>query len=103
MGGYYAARLGILQKLESMHRQASTLTFRFITDEYYIPLGVWVVREAVRKTLGNKPIHFDSQELMIKFAKALINRKYNYDIDNLLTQSIILKEIKNQKKLTNFI
>ncbi|MBS3173075.1 hypothetical protein J4399_01825 [Candidatus Woesearchaeota archaeon] len=49
VGGYYAARFSILQKLTSIKRQATVLALRFITDEYWAPLGVWVVREASKK------------------------------------------------------
>ncbi|MEM4398045.1 MAG: hypothetical protein QW757_05480, partial [Candidatus Woesearchaeota archaeon] len=43
VGGYYAARLSILEYLKEKKRQASVIAFRFISDEYYLPLGVWVV------------------------------------------------------------
>ena len=49
VGGYYAARLGILEEMKRTKRQASTLTLRFITDEYWAHLGVWVVREQQEK------------------------------------------------------
>jgi len=69
VGGYYAARLAVLEYLKKVKRQSSVLLLRFITGEYYAPLGVWVVREAVRKTMANKPLVFDSKELMLKYAQ----------------------------------
>lgn len=102
VGGYYAARLPILEKLKSMKRQASVLALRFITDEYYVPLGVWVVREATRKTLSAQSINFESKELMLNHAKGLIKKKFGYDLDNLLKDSVLLKNLKMQRKLTNF-
>jgi len=101
-GGYYSVKLAILEKLQSMKRQASVLTFRFITEEYSVPLGVWVTREATRKALGNKPIEFSSKELMLKYASAIVKKKFAYDADNLLKQSILLRNMKHQKKLAQF-
>jgi len=102
-GGYYAARLSIAEKLEKMKKQASILTLRFITGEYAVPLGVWVVREAVRKTMKSRPIEFASKELMLNYASALVKKKFGYDVNNLLKNSIILRNIKHQTKLNKFL
>jgi hypothetical protein len=102
-GGYYAARLPILEKLKGMKRQASVLCLRFITGEYAVPLGVWVVREAVRKAMSSKPLHFADKSLMMKYANALIKKKFGFNLDNITKYSILLKEIKTQRKLTSFI
>lgn len=102
VGGYYAARLGILERLIKMKKQASVLALRFITSEYYAPLGVWVVREATRKTMGQKPLEFDSKELMLNHAKLLIRKKFGYDAEILFQKSLLLANMKNQKKLSSF-
>ena len=102
-GGYYATRLSIAEKLEKMKKQASVLTLRFITGEYAVPLGVWVVREAVRKTMKNRPIEFASKDLMLNYASALVKKKFGYDVNNLLKNSIILRNIKHQTKLNTFL
>ena len=102
-GGYYSVRLAILEHLAKIRRQASVLALRFITGEYAVPLGVWVCRESARKSLSNKPIEFASKELMFKYAKSLIRKKFGYDLEILLKKSIILKNLKNQKKLSAFI
>lgn len=47
-GGYYASRLGPLEYLNRIQRQSKVLIIREVTDEYWAPLGVWVVRETVR-------------------------------------------------------
>jgi len=103
VGGYYTVRLAILEKLKEMKRQASVLALRFITDEYTMPLGVWVTRESARKTVSSKPIEFSSKELMLDYARKLIKRKFIYNIDYLLSSSILLKNIKQQTKLVKFI
>jgi hypothetical protein len=101
-GGFYACRFPLLEKLDKMKKQASCLCLRFITGDYYAPLGVWVVREAVRKALENKPFEFSSKELMLIYAKALANKKFGYDISEVLQKSIMLNSIKTQTKLTGF-
>jgi len=101
-GGYYAARLPILEKLKGIGKQASVIALRFITDEYSMPLGVFVVREAARKAMSSPPIEFGSKELMIKYAEALVKRKFNWDVTKLLKNSILLKNIRSQTKLSMF-
>jgi len=53
VGGYYAARLPVTELLTREKRQGSALLLRFVTDDYWVPLGVWVVRQTVRRTLNN--------------------------------------------------
>src|SRR3989338_10004868 len=102
-GGYYTVRLAILEKLKHMKRQASVLALRFITDDYTMPLGVWVTREATRKAMNNNPIEFSSKELMLDYARKFVKRKFNYNADFLLNSSKLVKNLKEQKKLVNFI
>jgi len=103
VGGFYSARLAVLEKLKKMKRQSSVLALRFITGEYFAPLGVWVTRFAARKALKSKPIEFGSKELMLNYARALVRKKFGYDLDNLLEKSIMLKEMKEQRKLGSFL
>ncbi len=101
-GGYYACRMGILEKMLKNKRQNSCLALRFISNEYNVPLGVWVCREATRKSLNEKPISFATQELMFKYAVELIRRKFGFDIQLLLNKSKLLQEKKQQKRLVEF-
>jgi hypothetical protein len=64
-GGYYAARLPVLEYLIEIKRQASVFILREITPDYWAPLGVWVVREGVRKALQNPPETFESLEAAV--------------------------------------
>ena len=59
-------------------------------------------REATRNSLSSKGLSFGSSELMFKYAKELIMRKFGFDISLLLNQSKMLKEQKGQKKLNMF-
>jgi len=101
-GGYYAARLPIAEKLRSMKRKGSVLALRFITDEYTLPLGVWVVREATRKTMQVKPIEFSDKDLLITYSKKFIMKKFGLNLNTILKQSWLLKEL-SQPRLTQYL
>ncbi len=47
-GAYYASRLGVLEHLDDIGRQAKALVLRAVGEEYWAPVGVWHVREVVR-------------------------------------------------------
>jgi DNA repair protein NreA len=61
-GGYYAARLAVLEHLRGMGRQASALAVREISKDYWAPLGVWVVRDVARKAMREAPKRFATLE-----------------------------------------
>jgi len=102
-GGFYACRIGILEKLEEIKRQGSVLALRFITGDYTLPLGVFVCRESARKALQNKPIEFSSKDLLLKYAQILIKKKFRVNIDYFLEKSILLKNLQQQSKIAEFI
>lgn len=97
-GGFYSVRLAIAEQLSSDKRQCSVLALRFITDEYLLPLGVWVTREAARNSLNSKPIRFASRELMLTYVKKLCKKKFGVDVNPILQKSMLLK----QKTLNDF-
>jgi len=59
-GGYYAARLAVLESLAVQGRQAAVLAVREISEAYWAPLGVWVVRDVARKAMQSTPLRFGS-------------------------------------------
>lgn len=101
VGGYYAARLAILERLKDIKRQASALVLRFITSEYSTPLGVFVVRSATRKSLKNKIQEFNVLEDSLNYLKTFTKTIFKYDLDNILKNSKILKN-KEQTDLKKF-
>ncbi|MEK6900317.1 MAG: hypothetical protein AABX05_04295 [Nanoarchaeota archaeon] len=101
-GGYYACRLPVLEKMKELKRQGSCLALRFITSEYNVPLGVWVCREAARKSLQQQAVYFSDQSLLLKYAEELIKNKLGFDLSMLLQESRLLKHKSQQKKLTQF-
>ncbi|RME54108.1 hypothetical protein D6777_04815 [Candidatus Woesearchaeota archaeon] len=102
VGGYYASRLAVLEKLNSLRRQAKVLVLRFTELSYDTPLGVWVVLEAVRKCLSTKGLEFSSKEEMLDSARKIIYNKFRININYFLNKSKILEYINNQKRLFQY-
>ena len=57
-GGYYAARLAVVEHLAEQGKHAAVLAVREISESYWAPLGVWVVRDAARKAMSSVPQRF---------------------------------------------
>jgi len=53
-GAYYAARLGVLEHLAEIDRQAKALVLREVSDDYWAPVGVWQIRESVRNAFDGE-------------------------------------------------
>jgi len=101
-GGYYACKLPVLEKLSEVKKKGSVLAIRIITDEYHIPLGVWVVREATRKALKSKPVEFTDKKMMFEYVKDLMKKKFGIIIDGILRKSELISELNQQSKLTQW-
>lgn len=93
-GGYYAARLGVIEQLYKMRRQARIIVFREVYEGYTIPLGVWVVRETVRAAMHSKPIKFTN----LQNALAYIAYKLKLPLKKYFNKSKILR----QRRLSDF-
>lgn len=100
-GGYYASRLPIIEYLNRIKKQAGVLVIRIETPSYWAALGVWVVRESVRKAL-KKNMKFDSREEMIEGVKKIGKIKFNFDVSDIFKKSLLLNQIKTQKSLGDF-
>ncbi len=101
-GGYYASRLPILEYLDKVKRQGSVLAIRIETPSYWAALGVWVVRESVRKALSNRKIEFNSKEELIESAKKVGIIKYNFNPAQILSRSKILSQVNTQRRLAEW-
>jgi hypothetical protein len=101
-GGYYATRFPIVEYLKSIKRQASVLVVRLETPSYWAGLGVWVVRESVRKALERGEMKFNSREEFLDSIKKIAKIKFDFSISQVLVKSKILNLIKTQKKLGDF-
>jgi len=45
---------------------------------------------------------FDSKIEMMKYAREFVQKKFGYNIENVLVKSLMLKEMKSQKKLSSY-
>ncbi len=98
-GGYYAARLPVLEYLEKIKRQASALVIRIETPSYWAALGVWVCREACRKTLRYRKLEFDSFEEAVNSLQNIGKARFNFAPSGILKKSRLIEAIKTQKSL----
>jgi len=93
-GGYYAARLGALEGLHHIKRQARVFSIREISDGYQVPLGVWVVRETARNAMKSQPQKFDTLDQALTYAGSLVH----ISIERYKKESKLLK----QRKLSDY-
>jgi hypothetical protein len=97
-GAYYSARLAVAEHLVRKKRQATALVFREITDEYTVPLGVWVIRETMRKALQKKPLGFSELKLALEY----IGYHLRVPLDKYLGASTLLSQLKHQKRISEW-
>ncbi|MEM2954460.1 MAG: hypothetical protein QW625_00710 [Candidatus Nanoarchaeia archaeon] len=97
-GCYYSVRLAIAEYLKRINRQAGAIVFR---EAYrgYIPLGVWMIREAVRCALKNTPKEFFN----LKDALTYIKNNLFLPLDCFISKSILLNRATNQSNLLHWI
>ena len=97
-GGYYAARMPVVEYLNRIRKQASILIMREIKPQYYMPLGVWVVRECVKEAMRQGSSKFSTLDEAMSYAGS----RLSIPIDKFKTKSVIIKRIRTQRNLTNF-
>jgi len=97
-GCYYAARLSINEVLNRERRQAGAIIFREAHPGYIMPIGVWNVRESVRKALRGDYLKFDTLDKALIF----ISEKMDIPLQRWIKNSAILKNQLYQKKLEDF-
>lgn len=103
VGGYYATRLAVLEYLTKIKRQASVLVLRFETPEYWASLGVWVVRNACRKTLDTKYMEFNSRDGALLKMKEIAMANLRIGVSGLINDSKVVNNLKEQKRLFNYL
>ncbi len=103
-GGYYAARLSILEKLHELRKQGAVIVFRFVTNEDKYPLGVWVCREASRMSLRNNvPLEFEDKDSLMNYVRAKIMKDFKVDVNMLFGVSKLMHRKSKQKRLASYI
>lgn len=97
-GCYYAARLAVNELLNQEKRQASVVVMREAHPGYIMPIGVWNVRESVRKALKQPYQKFDT----LKEALVHVSKKMDIPLQRWIRNSAVLKNQLYQRKLEDF-
>jgi hypothetical protein len=98
-GCYYAARLAVNELFHKERRQAAVVILREAHPGYIMPIGVWNVRESVRKTLLNQYMKFDTLQESLNH----ISTKLDIPMSRWIKTSALLKNRMYQKRLEDFI
>ena len=98
-GCYYAGRLAVTEKLLGIEKQASVLILREVHEGYLMPVGVWNVREHVRRTLAKEPTVLYSNSEMFDYIKS----RLDIPVNNWIVNSRMLSNINSQRRLTDYI
>jgi DNA repair protein NreA len=96
-GAYYAARLSVLEHLMARRRQAAAFVYREITPDYWAPLGVWLIREAVKRALQARPTRFDTAADAVAYLEPRTRRP------GWARASKLLGDLRGQRRLHEFV
>jgi hypothetical protein len=69
--------LGVAEHLFKIRHKAAALILREIRPEYVMPLGVWQIREGIRKALDGEAKRFDNFQNASLFACANLSVSKN--------------------------
>jgi hypothetical protein len=98
-GCYYAARLAVNELLNRERRQAGVIILREAHPGYIMPIGVWNVRESVRKALQQDYQKFDTlDDALLQVSKIM-----DIPVERWIRNSAVLKNQLYQKRLEDFL
>ena len=95
-GAYYSARLAVCEYLTQVRRQARVILVRSISSDYWAPLGTWVIREATRQAMANRPRTLPSLDAAVQEASARLG------FDRWVHHSTLIPELRTQRTLFSF-
>jgi len=98
-GCYYAARLAVNESLHKERRQSATVIMREAHPGYIMPIGVWNVRESVRRTLQLPYQSFQTLHQALSYIEEYLDIPMKRWIKN----SALLKNRLYQRRLEDFI
>ncbi|MEM3849489.1 MAG: Nre family DNA repair protein [Zestosphaera sp.] len=98
-GCYYAARLAAAEHLlHRLGRQATVVLYREIYEGFNIPIGVWFVRENVRRLFESVPKKFSSLEEALKSLSGLTRVR----VEEIVRNSHILRTYGKVRTLDTY-
>jgi hypothetical protein len=95
-GAYYSARLGVCEYLNRIRRSARVIVVRSVSNEYWAPLGTWVIREATRKAMAAPPLAFSTLDAAVAHTVSVIGS------DSWVRHSTLIPELRTQRTLGQF-
>jgi len=97
-GCYYSARLAVSEYLKKIGRQGRVVVLREAQPSYIMPVGVWNVRENVRKALNGNAIEFNDLDSALNY----IFSRFHIEKNLWMKNSKILDFIKHQRGIESF-
>jgi hypothetical protein len=95
-GAYYSARLAVCEYLKHIQRCARVIVVRSISNEYWAPLGTWVIREATRKAMAQPPLPFPTLDTAVARTVTVIGS------GAWVAHSTLIPELRTQRTLFQF-
>ena len=94
-GCYYAARLATAEFMLRERRQGTAILIREIYEGFFLPIGVWFVRENLREMFRSKPEKYDNlKEVFERLPKAM-----RLPLSTWLSTSTLLRILRSQSRL----
>ncbi len=97
-GCYYAGRLAVVEALMRLRRQARVVILREAREGYILPVGVWHVRENVRRALSGQPMKFST----LGEALEAIGNRGTVSLRDWISHSRILFDSLHRKTLLDY-
>jgi len=98
-GCYYASRLAVAEYLDRIGKQATVTIFREIYEGFDLPVGVWFVRENLRKAFESRPIKASSIDEVAKIVDSVSRLGFRI----WFSKSRILKLVSTQRRIDDFM
>lgn len=95
-GAYYSARLAVCEYLKTIRRSARVIVVRRVSNEYWAPLGTWVIREAARKAMQVSPLACPTLDTAVLQAVAVTGS------GTWIGHSTLIPELRTQRTLSQF-
>jgi hypothetical protein len=97
-GCYYSTRLAVSEALEKERKQAAAIILRETYPGYLMPLGVWNVRESIRRLMRERPQTFGDFRGALRAALS----KLRIPERDWISSSVLISREITQTKITNF-
>ncbi|MEM2593213.1 MAG: Nre family DNA repair protein [Thermofilaceae archaeon] len=94
-GCYYAARLATAEFMLRAGRQGTAILIREIYEGFFLPIGVWFVRENLRKMFESRPEKYDRLEEVLE----RLSRSMRLPLSTWLRESRLLRNLLTQARL----